>query len=179
MLDGIYYLSKPLRIADTYVDSFRMQSDGCLASANYQSVYLSHGWSLVLEKEDAIRFEPGNSVGHIKTEVDAGAKVWFPFSDNFNMGVATREFLTQYIHPNFADKKIDKNEAVAIELNLAHPLNFKTLAKRRWQYATREFGRIMSFEPWRNRHDIYGDGVLRCVSRLMVPDLFKFVRLIE
>jgi hypothetical protein len=177
--EDLYSLSKPLRIADTYIASFKLLSDGWLASTEYQSVYLSSGWSMVLEKDDALFFEFNSSAADIEARLNEGNKIWFPFADNFNMGIATREFLRHYIHPRFLKTEMTKEEAIQIELNLDHPLNFKTLAKRKWQYATRRFGRIMSPEPWKNNHDIYGDGILRCMCGLVVPDLIKFVRLAE
>ncbi len=174
----IYSLSKPLRIADTLISRFKMSSDGYLVSTDYQSVYLSSGWSLVLEKDDAIAFNE-NTASYVETKLDKDKLIWFPFADNFNMGIATREFLTQYMRPNFTNKELTKAEAIEIELSLDHPLNFKNLAKGKWQYATRVFGRILSPEPWKNKHDIYGDGVLRCICGLFDPDLIKFVRLAE
>jgi hypothetical protein len=174
----LFKLTKPLRIEDTFVSEFRML-DGYLTSTEYQSVFLSARWRLTLEKEDAMQFGKEENEDRIQAMIDSTQNIWYPFADNFNMGVATPEFLTQCILPNFYNIQIDKHEAIDIELRLEHPLNFKSLAKGRWCYATRLFGKLVSPEPWKNTTDVYGDGKLRCVCGLVVPDIIKFVRLLQ
>lgn len=177
-LDGLYKFSKPLRIADTFVSTFR-NDGGYLRSVDYQSVFVSRGWSLTIERYKALLFDTCPTVDGITSQLNANKTIWFPFADNFNMGIATREFLRDFIRPSFQNIHIDKKAAIEIELNLSHPLNFKSLAKGRWQYASREFGRVVSIEPWKNNTDVYGDGIMRCVCGYKVPDLLKFVRLTE
>lgn len=174
--DGLYEFSKPLRIADTFVSSFR-NDGGYFRSVEYQSVFVSEGWSLTIERDRAVAIDTSLTVDGITSRLNAKKKIWFPFGDNFNMGIATREFLRDFIHPAFQYIHIDKKAAIEIELNLNHPLNFKSLARGRWQYASREFGKVVSREPWKNNTDVYGDGILRCVCGYFVPDMLKFVRL--
>lgn len=178
--DNVYHLTKPLRIEDTYVSELKMV-DGILTSTEYQCVFLAPKWQLVLEREDALHFDASDhSIQRLQEIVDSTKDIWYPFADNFNMGIAIRQFLSQCILPNFRNlANLTKHEAIDIELRLDHPLNFKNLAKRKWRYATRQFGKLVSPEPWKNTTDVFGDGVLRCVCGLVVPDIIKFVRLLQ
>lgn len=103
---------------------------------------------------------------------------WLPFCDNFNMGIASAPFLTNIVYPAFNHKQLSKQECIDAELDPAHPLNLKALAAGKWRYAHN--GVIVepkAQRPWRNDTLVYSTDQLRCIVRLEVPLLYKFVRL--
>ncbi len=108
--------------------------------------------------------------------------VWYPFCDNFNMGIAAAEFVVGELYVAYRGVRLDKAEAIDIELNLGNPLNLRRLAgDRRWRYAFDDQKMALKAErPWANDTDVYGDGVLRCPARVALnsdgaPLLYKFV----
>jgi len=115
-------------------------------------------------------------------ESEAGV-VWYPFCDNFNMGIAAAEFVVRELYLAFRGVRLDKTAAIDIELNAINPLNLRGLAgEGRWRYAFAGKPMALGAErPWANNTDVYGDGAARCATRLVtgnsVPLLYKFVHL--
>ena len=171
MNDGSFMFSKPLIAArGTTVSNFYLHPQlNILASLDYHTVYVGHNYTCVLEASDAIKFPD------LPAAAAAAAVIWYPFADNFNMGIATRAF-TELVAAAFKSSgSLDKKDAVMIEMDIDHPLNLKKLARHRWMYATPKIGRFMSKGPWVDDTDVYGDGKLRCVCGIVYPNLIKFV----
>jgi hypothetical protein len=110
--------------------------------------------------------------------------VWFPLTENnFNIGIATREFLVDYAMPAFADLQkttITKEEGINIELNPENPKNLRRLAGKRWRYLYKNVMHepVPLFSIWRNDTDVYGNGSLRNVAYIHVLDLKKYTYLV-
>jgi hypothetical protein len=115
-------------------------------------------------------------------EAEAGV-VWYPFCDNFNMGIAATEFIVGELYLAFRGVRLDKAAAIDIELNVRSPLNLRGVAGNgRWRYAFGGKAMALGAErPWANDTDVYGDGAPRCPTRVAradgVPFLYKFVHL--
>lgn len=174
MNDGSFMFSKPLIAArGTTVSNFYLHPQlNILASLDYHTVYVGHNYTCVLEASDAIKFPDFPAAA---ASAAANANIWYPFADNFNMGIATRAF-TELVAAAFKSSgSLDKKDAVMIEMDIDHPLNLKKLASHRWMYATPKIGRFMSKGPWVDDTDVYGDGKLRCVCGIVYPNLIKFV----
>lgn len=108
--------------------------------------------------------------------------LWHPFCDNFNMGIATRDFLKNIVFPAFAGIRLTKQACINAELLKSHPLNLTKLAGAgKWRYANG--GEIVLLKaqrpwPWKNDTFVYDEeNTPRSVVRLEVPLLYKFVRL--
>lgn len=114
----------------------------------------------------------------------AAGVVWYPFCDNFNMGIAAVEFVTSQLYVAYRGLRLDKAGAIDIELNRENPLNLRRLAGDggHWRYAFGGKKMLLGAErPWANDTDVYGDGVARCPTRValseVAPLLYKFVHL--
>ena len=112
--------------------------------------------------------------------------VWYPFCDNFNMGIISSTFLKDKVYSAYTANNLlsalTKKDAIDIELISDNPLSLKNLAGNKgWRYAFYDHLPPRSIRMWRNDTDVYGDGIARCVtfvfSLLMRPLLAKFVRL--
>lgn len=173
MNDGSFMFSKPLIAArGTTVSNFCLHPQlNILASLDYHTVYVGHNYTCVLEASDAIKF-PNSPTADAMADRQA---IWYPFADNFNMGIATRAFTELVAAAYKSSGSLDKTDAVMIETDINHPLNLKKLARHRWMYATPRIGRFMSKGPWVDDTDVYGDGKLRCVCGIVYPNLIKFV----
>ncbi len=116
----------------------------------------------------------------------AGGIVWYPFCDNFNMGIAAAEFVVGDLYLAFRGVRLDKAAAIDIELNSGNPLNLRGLAgDGRWRYAFGGKAMALGAErPWANDTHVYGDDEARCTTRMAtagngVPFLYKFVHLYD
>lgn len=109
--------------------------------------------------------------------------VWYPFCDNFNMGIAAAEFVAEELYLAYRGVRLDKTAAIDIELDCSMPLSLRYLAgPGRWRYAFGEKMLVHAQRPWANDTDVYGVGSApRCPIRLACgedrPFLYKFTHL--
>ena len=109
--------------------------------------------------------------------------MWWPVSENFNLGIATKEFV---LRAGLAFSSVDqysKQSGISIEIDNENPLNLKLLATvvgiPRWRYVFHNDWDVRScrfptMSLWLNDTDVYGNGKRRNISYLHTLDLKKY-----
>jgi hypothetical protein len=109
--------------------------------------------------------------------------MWWPVSENFNLGIATTEFIMRAGSAFEGISSLSKNESISVEIDADNPLYLKNIATvdgiPRWRYVfdkewnTREC-RFPTMSLWLNDTDVYGNGKMRNISYLHTLDLKKY-----
>jgi hypothetical protein len=143
----------------------------------------SHG-DITPDEDEALVFDLGEDDPSAEALMEHLRKqdMWFPLTENnFNIGIATREFLVDYAMPAFAGQMvITKEQGIDIELNPENPRNLRRLAGKRWRYLYKNVMHepVPLFSIWRNDTDVYANGSLRNVAYIHVLDLKKYTYLV-
>lgn len=139
--------------------------------------FLANDYRITQSVEHAMTFDSG-SLSDIRDKINKGY-LWYPVSANFNIGVATREFIDEYAGKAFEGMRVAKEVSIDIEINPENPLNLQTQAGDKWRFAYCMAGdkktcRIPTMSIWANDTDVYGDGNKRNVSFMHAIDLKKY-----
>ena len=147
--------------------------------------YLAKDGRITQQREHAL-VVPGPDPAAINAAIER-MYMWFPVSTNFNIGVASREFVADHASVNFAaaaasapdSGRFSKAESIDVEINPENPLNLQRQAGDRWRYTYCALGdrlncRIPTMSIWVNDTDVYHDGKKRNVSVIHPIDLKKY-----
>lgn len=140
--------------------------------------YLAKDNTITQDDSKAQYFDDGSDLDAINARL-RDAYLWYPVSANFNIGVATRNFVIDHASIAFQGKILSKTESIDIEINPDNPLNLQTQAGDRWRFAFCTLGdtkacRMPTMSIWANDTDVYGDGKRRNVAFIHQLDLKKF-----
>lgn len=138
--------------------------------ATAKPLYLGMHYQLVDNLEKAYRYKDGSGG-------DDYVNWWFPIVNNFNIGVAHRDFIKDVVYPVYKDAVFDKIEGINRELNVYNPHNIKNLAGAGWKYVYPD--NTQFFSTWQNDTDVYGTGKKRCVAYIHPIDAKKFVYFLD
>ncbi len=149
--------------------------------------YIDHDCNVTTDESQAVLIEPHEkeNQGINETLLQKCKKyLWLPVSGNFNLGIATAEFIQNHAAPAFsAVHSLTKTESIDVEINEDNPLNLHRLATidgiPRWRYVyameiTPRQCRFPTMSLWLNDTDVYSNGKLRNISYLHTLDLKKY-----
>ncbi len=109
--------------------------------------------------------------------------MWWPISENFNLGIATKEFVLRAGAAYAALDYFSKEEGISMEVDLDNPLNLKNLATvdgiPRWRYVFKKETsprecKFPTMSLWLNDTNVYGNGKLRNIAYLHTIDMKKY-----